>query len=109
MSQASAVPAAPQEQAAAASQDQAATVAASTAASHDQAASVPAAPQVQAAPTLAASTAVASEEPNHADVETNRFEEDVEAGADRWSKPHVGTISMHSVKEIEAHIKVLLC
>ena len=35
-----------------------------------------------------------------------KFEEDIEAGAARWSKPHVGTVSMHAVNEIEAQIKV---
>ena len=35
-----------------------------------------------------------------------KFEEDKEAGADRWSKPHVGTVSMHAVNEIENQIKV---
>ena len=35
-----------------------------------------------------------------------KFEEDKEAGAERWSKPHVGTVSMHAVNEIENQIKV---
>ena len=34
-----------------------------------------------------------------------KFEEDLEAGGDRWSKPHVGTIAMHAIKEIEVQVQ----
>lgn len=34
-----------------------------------------------------------------------KFEEDVEAGGDRWSKPHVGTLSLHSFYELEKNLK----
>lgn len=33
-----------------------------------------------------------------------KFEEDVEEGGDRWSKPHVATISLHSLFELRACI-----
>ena len=29
----------------------------------------------------------------------------MEAGGDRWSKPHVGTIAMHAIKEIEVQVQ----
>lgn len=29
-----------------------------------------------------------------------KFEEDVEEGGDRWSKPHVATLSLHSLFEL---------
>ncbi len=29
-----------------------------------------------------------------------KFEEDVEDGGDRWSKPHVATLSLHSLFEL---------
>lgn len=31
-----------------------------------------------------------------------KFEEDVEEGGDRWSKPHVGTLSLHSLFELRS-------
>ena len=34
-----------------------------------------------------------------------KFEEDVEAGGDRWSKPHVGTVSLHAFYELEKCFK----
>jgi hypothetical protein len=34
-----------------------------------------------------------------------KFEEDIEAGGDRWSKPHVGTLSVHSFYELEKALK----
>ena len=34
-----------------------------------------------------------------------KFEENIEAGGDRWSKPHVGTLSVHSFYELEKAIK----
>lgn len=33
-----------------------------------------------------------------------KFEEDVEEGGDRWSKPHVATISLHSLFELRSYI-----
>src|SRR5882724_2303700 len=33
-----------------------------------------------------------------------KFEEDVEEGGDRWSKPHVATISLHSLFELRSCI-----
>lgn len=33
-----------------------------------------------------------------------KFEEDVEEGGDRWSKPHVSTISLHSLMELRSFI-----
>lgn len=33
-----------------------------------------------------------------------KFEEDVEEGGNRWSKPHVGTISLHSLFELRSCI-----
>ena len=33
-----------------------------------------------------------------------KFEEDVEEGGDRWSKPHVATISLHSLFELRSHL-----
>lgn len=40
-----------------------------------------------------------------------KFEEDVEEGGDRWSKPHVATLSLHSLFELRSlltHGTVLL-
>lgn len=31
-----------------------------------------------------------------------KFEEDVEEGGDRWSKPHVATLSLHSLFELRS-------
>lgn len=31
-----------------------------------------------------------------------KFEEDVEEGGNRWSKPHVGTVSLHSLFELRS-------
>ena len=33
-----------------------------------------------------------------------KFEEDVEEGGNRWSKPHVGTLSLHSLFELRSLI-----
>ncbi|KAK3103933.1 hypothetical protein FSP39_023011 [Pinctada imbricata] len=33
-----------------------------------------------------------------------KFEEDVEEGGERWSKPHVATLSLHSLFELRCHI-----
>ena len=33
-----------------------------------------------------------------------KFEEDVEEGGNRWSKPHVSTISLHSLFELRSCI-----
>lgn len=33
-----------------------------------------------------------------------KFEEDVEEGGERWSKPHVATLSLHSLFELRACI-----
>ena len=33
-----------------------------------------------------------------------KFEEDVEEGGNRWSKPHVGTVSLHSLFELRSCI-----
>jgi len=33
-----------------------------------------------------------------------KFEEDVEEGGGRWSKPHVSTISLHSLFELRSHL-----
>lgn len=33
-----------------------------------------------------------------------KFEEDVEEGGERWSKPHVGTLSLHSLFELRSFI-----
>jgi len=33
-----------------------------------------------------------------------KFEEDVEEGGERWSKPHVATLSLHSLFELRASI-----
>ena len=35
-----------------------------------------------------------------------KFEEDVEEGADRWGKPHVASLSFHSLLELR---KVIEC
>ncbi|XP_029025237.1 electrogenic sodium bicarbonate cotransporter 1-like isoform X1 [Betta splendens] len=34
-----------------------------------------------------------------------KFEEKVEKGGDRWSKPHVATLSLHSLMELKAYIE----
>lgn len=34
-----------------------------------------------------------------------KFEEDVEDGADRWSKPYVATLSLHSLFELRSRIE----
>lgn len=34
-----------------------------------------------------------------------RFEEDVEEGANRWSKPHVSSLSLHSLMELRNYLK----
>jgi hypothetical protein len=34
-----------------------------------------------------------------------KFEEDVEEGANRWSKPHVSSLSLHSLMELRSAIK----
>ena len=33
-----------------------------------------------------------------------KFEEDVEEGGGRWSKPHVSTVSLHSLFELRSHL-----
>lgn len=33
-----------------------------------------------------------------------KFEEDVEEGGDRWSKPHVSTLSLHSLFELRSSL-----
>ena len=33
-----------------------------------------------------------------------KFEEDVEEGGERWSKPHVATLSLHSLFELRKGI-----
>ena len=33
-----------------------------------------------------------------------RFEEDVEEGANRWSKPHVSSLPLHSLMELRNYI-----
>ena len=33
-----------------------------------------------------------------------KFEEDVEEGGERWSKPHVATLSLHSLFELRCNI-----
>ena len=33
-----------------------------------------------------------------------KFEEDVEEGGDRWSKPHVGTLSLYSLFELRSSL-----
>lgn len=33
-----------------------------------------------------------------------KFEEDVEEGGERWSKPHVATLSLHSLFELRSCI-----
>ena len=33
-----------------------------------------------------------------------KFEEDVEEGGNRWSKPHVATLSLHSLFELRSMI-----
>ena len=33
-----------------------------------------------------------------------KFEEDVEEGGDKWSKPHVATLSLHSLFELRSCI-----
>ncbi|XP_071585509.1 electroneutral sodium bicarbonate exchanger 1-like isoform X2 [Heliangelus exortis] len=33
-----------------------------------------------------------------------KFEEDVEDGGERWSKPYVATLSLHSLFELRSHI-----
>ena len=33
-----------------------------------------------------------------------KFEEDVEEGGNRWSKPHVATLSLHSLFELRSFI-----
>ena len=33
-----------------------------------------------------------------------KFEEDVEDGGNRWSKPHVGALTLHSVFELRHHL-----
>lgn len=33
-----------------------------------------------------------------------KFEEDVEEGGNRWSKPHVATVSLHSLFELRSCI-----
>lgn len=34
-----------------------------------------------------------------------KFEEKVEKGGERWSKPHVATLSLHSLMELKACIE----
>lgn len=34
-----------------------------------------------------------------------KFEEDVEDGGDRWSKPYVATLSLHSLFELRSRIE----
>lgn len=34
-----------------------------------------------------------------------KFEEKVEKGGERWSKPHVATLSLHSLMELKAFIE----
>lgn len=34
-----------------------------------------------------------------------KFEEKVEAGGERWSKPHVATLSLHSLMELKTCIE----
>ncbi|XP_037548627.1 electrogenic sodium bicarbonate cotransporter 1 [Nematolebias whitei] len=34
-----------------------------------------------------------------------KFEEKVEKGGERWSKPHVATLSLHSLMELKSHIE----
>ena len=44
-----------------------------------------------------------------------RFEEDVEEGANRWSKPHVSSLSLHSLMKLrivqfdDKSIKIIVC
>nr|AAN75454.1 Na-dependent Cl/HCO3 exchanger [Doryteuthis pealeii] len=38
-----------------------------------------------------------------------KFEEDVEEGGDRWSKPHVATLSLHSIFELRCAIMNGIC
>lgn len=33
-----------------------------------------------------------------------KFEEDVEEGGERWSKPHVATLSLHSLFELRSFL-----
>lgn len=34
-----------------------------------------------------------------------KFEEKVEKGGERWSKPHVATLSLHSLMELKTYIE----